>query len=85
MVLGSFSNGLVHSISSELLICQGPSAPWPAFARRERKKKPAIPVGMTKQEKENPRAQPAMTMPQGLALKDLDGAVGEGFGVGGGG
>jgi len=27
--------------------CRDPSAPWPAFAKRERKKKPATPVGMT--------------------------------------
>jgi hypothetical protein len=31
--------------------CRGPSAPWPTFARRERKRKSAIPVGMTNQEK----------------------------------
>jgi hypothetical protein len=27
--------------------CQDPSAPWPTFARRERQKKSATPVGMT--------------------------------------
>ena len=27
--------------------CHGPSAPWPTFARRERKRKSAITVGMT--------------------------------------
>jgi hypothetical protein len=27
--------------------CHGPSTPWPTFARRERKRKSAIPVGMT--------------------------------------
>src|SRR5882762_4011562 len=33
--------------SFELSTCHGPSSPWPTFARRERKKKSAIPVGMT--------------------------------------
>ena len=33
--------------SFELSTCHGPSTPRPTFARRERKKKSAIPVGMT--------------------------------------
>jgi len=31
--------------------CHDPSTAWPAFAQRERRKKPAIPVGMTESER----------------------------------
>jgi hypothetical protein len=35
--------------------CHGSSAAWPTFARKERKKKSATPVGMTEEEiGENP-------------------------------
>jgi hypothetical protein len=38
-----------HAPKSQLSLrsCRGPSAPWPTFAQRERKKMSAIPVGMT--------------------------------------
>jgi hypothetical protein len=32
-----------------LKCCHGPSAAWPTFAKRERKKKSATPVGMTEE------------------------------------
>lgn len=38
----------------------GSSAAWPAFARRERKKNPATPVGVIAKETANPRENPLL-------------------------
>jgi hypothetical protein len=38
---------MVTAVARNFACCRGPSAPWPTFAQRERKKNSATPVGMT--------------------------------------
>ena len=47
---------LVPVTMIELRCCYGPSALWPTFAERERKRKSAIPVGMTERKEGKPKS-----------------------------
>src|ERR1700674_4111299 len=51
--------------------CHGPSTAWPSFARRERERKSAIPVGMTELEK----APRCAWSDQGTGISPLPGGL----------
>ena len=61
MPLTSKEHGMFRAVL-KLQGCHGPSASWPTFARRERKRKSAIPVGMTEGRKNGP---PGSVGPEG--------------------
>jgi hypothetical protein len=55
---------MISVVEDGLTRCQGPSAPWLTFAKRERKKESATPVEMTDKNRKNPRAQRGIAVPQ---------------------